>query len=297
MALSPGLERPTRLLPRCQPWPRQVFASSVALHVLGFALAGWVTHGRFRTVISASGEQVTRAYALHYLVLTRPPTRSEPRPEPLPERRPPSPPEPVAAVTASVTFPVSINVVDSASRSVPRRSAVQTQELAPGETLGIGQIIPTPHSDSAGRVGVAGLLGLRVPMSGGQPAGRGFERVAELVGVAGSACPELRPPAVWNKRHFAVAVTFVVDTSGAVDPATLRVIESPARPQTEHRFHSRIYVVGATVRTDPGDIDPAAYDSVVTAEVASHVAGLAFRPALRKGRAIRSTVLVSCQTS
>jgi hypothetical protein len=88
-----------------------------------------------------------------------------------------------------------------------------------------------------------------------------------------------------------------VDTNGAVDPATLRVIESPDRPQTEHRFHSHIYVVGATVRVDPGRIAPAAFDSVLTEEVASHAAGLVFRPALSEGRAIRSTVLVSCQTS
>jgi hypothetical protein len=51
------------------------------------------------------------------------------------------------------------------------------------------------------------------------------------------------------------------------------------------------------VRTDSGGTDPAGYDSVVTAEVASHVTGLVFRPAMRDGRAIRSTVLVSCQTS
>jgi len=31
--------------------------------------------------------------------------------------------------------------------------------------------------------------------------------------------------------------------------------------------------------------------------VASHVAHLMFRPALSEGQAIRSTVLVSCQTS
>jgi hypothetical protein len=33
------------------------------------------------------------------------------------------------------------------------------------------------------------------------------------------------------------------------------------------------------------------------ADVASHVTGLVFRPALREGRAVRSTVLVSCQAS
>jgi hypothetical protein len=293
MAPSPGPERPIRLFPHCQPWPRQVFASSVVLHVLGFALAGWTTQGRHRALISAPPEHMTRAHAIHYLVLTRPPTRPEPRPE----RRPPSPPGPVASVRASATPPGSVNVVDSASQSMPRRSALQTEELAPGATVGIGQIISTPHSDSTGGRGLAGVLGFRKPTTGIGPANRGLDRVAELVGRAGSACPELRTPAAWSKRQFAVAVAFVVDTNGAVDPATLRVIESPGRPQTEHRVHSHIYVIGATVRVDTGRINPAAYDSVLTEEVASHVAGLVFRPALIEGRAIRSNVLVSCQTS
>jgi hypothetical protein len=293
MAFSPGPERPIRLFPRHQPWPRQVFASSVVLHVLGFALAGWTTQGRHRTLISGPAEHMTRAHAIHYLVLTRPPTRPEPRPD----RRPPSPPGPVASVRASATLPGSENVLDSASQSVPRRSALQTEELPPGAIVGMGQIIPTPHSDSTGGRGLAGMLGFRMPTTGIGPARRGLDRVAELVGRTGSACPELRTPAAWTKRQFAVALAFVVDTNGAVDPATLRVVESPGRPQTEHRVHSHIYVVGATVRVDTRRINPAAYDSVLTEEVASHVAGLVFRPALRQGRAIRSNVLVSCQTS
>ena len=313
MAFSPGLERPIRLLPCRQPWPRQVFASSVALHVLGFALAGWGTHGKFRLLISPSGEHLTRAYALHYLVLSRPATR--------PERRPPNSGPAVDLVNARVRAPTSApmslpatapvtapltapaasrsatTVVDPASRSAPSGPAVQTEELAPGAIRGVGRIIPTPNSDSTGRSGLAGMLGFRTPAAGIEPARRGLERVAELLGVAGSACPELRRPAAGRQRQIAVAVAFVVDTTGAVDPATLRVVESPERPQTEHQFHSRIYVVGATVRPDPGGIDPTVYDSVVTAEVAGHVAGLVFRPALRDGQAIRSTVLVACQTS
>jgi hypothetical protein len=142
------------------------------------------------------------------------------------------------------------------------------------------------------------MLGFRAPAATrARPARPGQDRVAELVGEVGSACPELRTPEAWSKRQFAVAVAFVVDTNGGVDPATLRVIESPERPQTEHRFHAHIYVVGASVRVDRRRISPAAYDSVLTEEVASHVAGLVFRPALRQGRTIRSTVLVSCQTS
>jgi len=94
-----------------------------------------------------------------------------------------------------------------------------------------------------------------------------------------------------------VSVAFVVDTNGAVEPATLQVIESPGQPRTDRRFHARVYVVGASMRVDAGRILPAANDSVLTEEVASHVAGLAFRPALREDQAIRSTVLVSCRTS
>jgi hypothetical protein len=187
-----------------------------------------------------------------------------------------------------------MNVVDSASESLPRGSAVRIEELAPGAIAGIGQVMATPHSNSAGSRGLAGMLG---PTPSVRPARLGQNRVAELVGGASSACPELRLPATWTRQQFAVAVAFVVDTNGAVDRATLRVIESPGRPRTEHRFHSHIYVVGATVRSDRGRMNPAAYDSVLTTEVASDIAGLAFRPALREGRAVRSTVLVSCQRS
>jgi hypothetical protein len=142
------------------------------------------------------------------------------------------------------------------------------------------------------------MLALRAPRLGEVgPFHRGLDRVAELVNGVGSACPELRRPAARASREVAVAVAFVVDTNGRVDPQTLRVIESPNRPQTENRVYSHIYIVGATVRDDPDRLNPAAYDSLVTHEVASHVADLLFRPALSEGRAIRSTVLVSCQTS
>src|SRR5687768_5389474 len=101
MAPSPGLEPPIRLFPRCHACPPQVFVSSVVLHLLGFALAGWVTHGKFRTLVSASDEHMTRSYAVHYLAPARPPTTAEPRPEPKPERHPPRPPGLVVWVKAS----------------------------------------------------------------------------------------------------------------------------------------------------------------------------------------------------
>jgi len=304
MAFSPDTERLIRLFPRCQPWPRQVFASSVALHALGFALVGWATHANFRTPISTSPQQATRAYAVRYLVLNRPPTRLGPRPE----RRPPRLPGPVAPVRASATLAGSVNVVNGASQSAPesapqsappsapRRPALETEALAPGATVGIGQIIAPPDSDSTGGRGVAAVLGFGAPTIGVDPAGGGVDRVPELVGGASSACPEPRPPGSRTSRQSPVTVAFVVDTNGAVDRATLQVIESPGQPRTDHRFHARVYVVGASVPMDPGRTLPTADDSVLTEEVASHVAGLVFRPALREGRAIRSDVLVSCQT-
>jgi hypothetical protein len=82
-----------------------------------------------------------------------------------------------------------------------------------------------------------------------------------------------------------------------VDHQTLRVIGSPNRPQTDNQFHSRIYIVGTTARGRRDHLDPVSYDSLVTGDVASHISHLAFRPALRGGQAIRSTVLVSCQSS
>jgi len=209
---------------------------------------------------------------------------------------------------ASVTPTGGVNVVDAASQSAaqsppqsapqsgPLRPALQTEALAPGATVGIGQIISTPHSDSTGSRGLAGVLGFRAPTIGVEPGGRGLDRVPELVRGASSACPELRLPAARTKRQSAVSVAFVVDTNGAVDPATLQVIESPRQPRTDHLFHTRVYVVGLSVRVEPGRIPSAADDSVFTEEVASHVASLVFRPALREGRVIRSTVLISCQT-
>jgi hypothetical protein len=189
-------------------------------------------------------------------------------------------------------------VADAGTRGEPQRSTLQVQELSPGTIAGIGLVTPTPGSDAAPGRGLAGKLGLPAPRLGeAAPLRRGLDRVAELVSGAGSACPELWRPATWANREVAVAVAFVVDTNGRVDRQTLRVIESPNRPQTENRVHSHIYIVGATVRDDRNRLNPAAYDSLVTHEVASHVADLLFRPALSEGRAIRSTVLVSCQSS
>jgi hypothetical protein len=316
MAFSPSPERLIRLFPGRQPWPRQVFASSLAVHTLGFALVGWATHRQFGTAISTPPQQVSRAYAVRFLVFNRPPTSLNgppTRPGPRPERRPPRSPAPVAPVRPSAPLPGA--VVESASQSTaqntpqkgpqiapqraqpsaPRPPTLETEALAPGVTVGIGQIVPTSHSDSTARRGLAGMLGFRGPTTAVEPARHGTDRLPELVGGAGSACPELGPPAR-TEPQSAVAVAFVVDTNGRVDPATLHVIESPGQPRTDHQFHPRVYVVGPSGRVDPGRTPLAASDSVLTEEVASHVAGLVFRPALRADHVIRSTVLVSCQT-
>jgi hypothetical protein len=88
-----------------------------------------------------------------------------------------------------------------------------------------------------------------------------------------------------------------VGTNGTVDPATLRVVESPSQRLTEHRPYTHVYGVSATAPVDQDRVESTvAYDSVLTHEVVSHVAGLAFRPGMRDGRVVRSAVLVSCQS-
>jgi hypothetical protein len=310
MASSPTPERLIRLFPGRQPWPRQVFASSLAVHVLGFALVGWATHRQFGTPVSTSSQRMTRAYAIRYLVLNGPPAG----PEPGAELRPARPPAPMARVRLSAPVPGGLvgtasqraaqdsrqagpqTAPQGAQASGPRPPALETEALAPGVTVGIGQIIPTSRSDSTAGRALAGMLGFRGPTTTVASAGHGLDRLPELVGGAGSACPELGPP-TRTEPQSAVAVAFVVDTNGRVDRATLHVIESPGQPRTDHQFHARVYVVGPGLPVVPGRTPPAANDSVLTEEVASHVAGLVFRPALRADRVIRSTVLVSCQTN
>jgi hypothetical protein len=294
MAFSSGPEWPLRFLPPQRPWSRRVLAGSAALHGLVFALACWVTRGGYQGPPSSPVVHTTRAYDLHYLVLTRP--RPKTKPEHWTERAPARRQGKVAPELVAATPPSSIP--DSGSRREPARSLLQIRELPPGRVAGIGQVIATAASGASRGRGILGILGFRVPGPDEiGPPRRGLDRVADLVTGAGSACPELRPPAALAHRELAVAVAFVVDTNGVVDRATLQVVESPGRPPSQQRFRSHIYVVAATVRPDRSRIDPAGYDSVVTHEVASHVADLVFRPALKEGRKVRSTVLISCQTS
>jgi hypothetical protein len=296
MAFLSASNRLIRLFPGREPWAWQGFASSLAVHALGFALVGWATHGQFGTWIATSPRQAARADVVRYLVLDRPPTGPAPRHE----RRPPRPVGPVARVTPSATLPAGVSLMESSNQSAapsaPSLPPLQTEALAPGATVGIGHVIFTTHSDSTGGRGLAGIFGFSGPATGVGPARRGLDQLAELVGGAGSACPELRSPAASAKPAGAVTVAFVVDTNGRVDRATLQVIESPGQPRTDHRFQARVYVVGSSLQVGSGRSPPSAVDSVLTEEVASHVAGLVFRPAMKEGRVVRSTVLVSCQT-
>jgi hypothetical protein len=125
---------------------------------------------------------------------------------------------------------------------------------------------------------------------------RGTSQVAELLANAGEACPELRRPAHLDSRvDLEVAVKFVVDSLGAVDPTTLRVVKTPGTPEIARGFVPHIYAVGATARVDrslPEALPQ--YGAIVADDVVRHVASLRFRPGTRNGRPTRSWVLVAC---
>jgi hypothetical protein len=132
----------------------------------------------------------------------------------------------------------------------------------------------------------------------GPGAGRGATRTTELIGKAGDACPVLRRPPHLDRRHggMAVAVTFVVDTFGAVDRASLQVVQRPGEPPEATGFIPHIYVVGASALVDRSLPERAgAYGTIAAGDVVRHVADLRFRPALKNSRPVRSSVLVACQ--
>jgi hypothetical protein len=143
-----------------------------------------------------------------------------------------------------------------------------------------------------GRVAAAPL---RTPAPA--PARHVENRTATLVTTAGSACPELPAMDDGGSGEVTEAVAFVVDTSGRVDRSAIRVVESPGLPPSDRSFYPRIYVVGARVARERGRVARAAYATLVATRVSSHVAGLEFRPALRDGRPVSSSVLVACHRS
>jgi hypothetical protein len=156
------------------------------------------------------------------------------------------------------------------------------RELAPGVTVAAVPEIAPPTEPAP---------------EAGPPVLRGVYHAATLVTPAGSACPELPVPPEWDGREVSVAVAFVVDTTGKVDPSRLHIVESPGRRPDGRGFYPRIYVVGTRAEASTSRVDPARYDSVVTDVVTRHVSALRFRPALVGGRPVQSTVLVACHRS
>ncbi len=242
---------------------------SAALHALGFGIAGWATHGRSEEQSSPSALQTTRAYALQYLIPARP--------EPAPPREPARARSIVRAREATSRRGVPGTTAHPVRRLEPPPFSLSTQELTPGEVEGIRELVARPRPAPA-------------------PVTRGLDRGATLVTGAGSACPAL-PSSRASGRSFAVSVALVVDSTGRVDPAALRVIESPAQAPSRRSYFPRIYVVGARLKQPSARIDPRVYDAVVTGTVTSHIVGLTFHPAMKNGRPVSSTVLIACHHS
>jgi hypothetical protein len=265
-------------------------ALSAALHTAGLGVAGWATSGQYREVSGPAELRATRAYALTFLTMvpTRPRLIPAPKPSPTAVRQrrelhPPTPPAPSASVSGATAGPGSAGASDQPSAALePAGSPLQAQELAPGMT--VAAIPRTPPPAETG-------------LESGPPIPRGVYQAASLVTAAGSACPELPAAPNWGRREVSVAVAFVVDTSGRVDPSRIHIVESPGREPAGRGFYPRIYVVGTRAGPTRGVVGPAGYDSLVTHTVTSHIAALRFRPALVGGRPVSSTVLVACHQS
>jgi hypothetical protein len=264
-------------------------ALSAALHTAGLGVAGWATHGQYLESSGPVEVQAARAYALTFLTLA--PPRPQPVPEPRPSRaparvRPEAHPPAAAAPSASVAGTTGGPRPPAASQQATAAtglasSPLRTQELAPGVTVAAIPMTPPPTEPGP---------------EPGAPVPRGVYQAAALVTPAGSACPELPAAPAWA-GEVSVAVAFVVDTSGKVDPSRIHIVQSPGRQPAGRGFYPRIYVVGTKAGPTRGGVDPARYDSLVTNAVTSHIAALRFRPALVGGRPVSSTVLVACHQS
>jgi hypothetical protein len=251
---------------------------STALHTLGFGVAGWTSYGRYREP-ALPELHVTRVYALHFLTPPPPKPRGEPRVTTGISRSTPTPPRTPPRVAGSAA-PASIRPVavrGGGGSPRPAGPSPGVQELLPGSTVtALGMAGPPPEAEAP------------------PPVSRGVDRAAALLAPTGSACPQLPSPPAGATGQLAVAVALVVEADGRVNPAGLRVVESPSHPASERRFYPRIYVVGGRVGRAAYRIDPAAYDSAITRAVTRHMTGLTFRPALKEGRPVRSTVLIAC---
>lgn len=255
---------------------------SAVLHALGLGVAGWTTYGQYRAP-SFPELHVTRVYALQFLTPTPPQPHTEPR-VPLvtaltSRHTLPVPRTPSRDPGSSTTVPTGPPSVARSAGASPRAGGPSTQveELLPGATVtSLGMAGPPAEAESSPAVT------------------RGVDRAATLVAPTGSACPQLPLPPAGARGQLSVAVALVVEADGRVNPEGLRVVESPGHRTSERRFYPRIYVVGARPGRAAERIDPAAYDSAITRTLTRHMTGLAFRPALRGGRPVRSTVLIAC---
>ncbi len=181
-------------------------------------------------------------------------------------------------------------------------SVVPVPEIVPSDLASIagtepapveytGDVDPAQPDLSAG--GPEGPDGNSAALSG--DAGE-TSSVADLIGSVATACPILRRLYA-GPDEVIVSIGFDVDVEGVVDSATMHVVQSPAKPLDERQHYTHRYSVGTRDKVDRAlrALAPA-YDSVVTADVRQHVAALQFRPALRNGRPIRSSVLISCHS-
>jgi len=318
MEMPPEAGRPWRCLPPRPQRSRAACACSVALHALVIGLGSWAVSGTYDARFPVATLHISR-FSVQYLMLTdrEPPTRAYPashssgssRPSAARSKPPAAPKRAVAprrspaaspegnpqsgpSFTASVATPPSDQGLAS-PRSAPQ--AIDAQELRPGEVAGIGRVV-SGGTGAGADAGILDKLGFRPPTPEeiGAPK-RGEDRVAELVTGTSSACPALEAPAAWPHPTLVVSVSFVVDTSGVVDHASIRVVASPGHPSTDRRYHAHVYVVAATMHAHARPMPPARYDSLVTSELRSHAASLTFRPALQDGQPVRSSVLISCQ--
>jgi outer membrane biosynthesis protein TonB len=129
-------------------------------------------------------------------------------------------------------------------------------------------------------------------------AARGITNAAELRSRPGDACPVLRRPPRFEfpEDGLEVAVSFVVDTAGSVDPATLHVVDRPGAPAAAAEFVPRVYVVGVQSRQDRTlpSAGPA-FGAILADDLVRRVATLRFKPASRDGRPTPSGVLIACR--
>lgn len=206
--------------------------------------------------------------------------------------------EPERTAQQGAPIPTPSETRSSFQSAAPRGPAPEpndVQELRPGEVAGIGQVGAGGRNAMEG-AGILDRLGFRPTTRQEVGASNpGEDQVAELVTGTSSACPALDAPARWSRRSLVVSVSLVVDSTGAVDQKSIRVVESPDHPQSDRRYHSHIFVVAAALKGDPGATTPDRYDSLMRSELSSHAAGLIFRPAMEDGQPVRSSVLISCQ--